>query len=217
MNNFISSIGNWFTAIDWTEVAFSVPALLLALTFHEFCHGLAATALGDDTPRLQGRLSINPLRHLDPVGTLLLFLFKFGWAKPVEVNPLKFRCNRKLGMALVGVAGPLSNLVLALISAYCMKFIDSGVIPYNPYFYTFFYMLMIYNVCFAAFNILPFPPLDGSKVIAAIIPDEWSEFLYGNRQLFMLILVVLMTTGYVTKFMQPVVGWLYYFIDLLVF
>jgi Zn-dependent protease len=98
-----------------------------------------------------------------------------------------------------------------------MKFIDSGVIPYNPYFYTFFYMLMIYNVCFAAFNILPFPPLDGSKVIAAIIPDEWSEFLYGNRQLFMLILVVLMTTGYVTKFMQPVVGWLYYFIDLLVF
>lgn len=205
-----------FSQINWLEVLFSVPALLLALTFHEFCHGVTATVLGDDTPRLQGRLSVNPLRHLDPAGTLMLFLFKFGWAKPVQVNPLNFRVNRKLGMALVAVAGPLSNVLLALFAAYCMKLIASGLIPYNVYFYTFFYMMMIYNIYFAAFNILPIPPLDGSKVLAAILPDDIADLLFGNTQLFMLLLVVFTTTGYVGKFMTPLVGWLYYFVELLV-
>ncbi len=208
---------NLLSQINWLEVAFSVPALLIALTFHEFCHGLAATALGDDTPRLQGRLSPNPLRHLDLIGTIMLFLFKFGWAKPVEVNPNNFRIGRKIGMAIVAVAGPLSNLLLALGAAYCMKFIDSGVIPSNPYFYTFFYMLMLYNVCFAAFNILPLPPLDGSKVVALILPDEWVDTVYGNTQLFTLLLVLFATTGYVGKFMAPLVNWVYYFINMIVY
>lgn len=210
-------MSNLLANINWVEILFSVPALIIALTFHELCHGLAATALGDDTPRLQGRLTLNPLRHMDLVGTLMLFLFRFGWAKPVEVNPLNFRINRKLGMALVGLAGPLSNLLLALFSAYCMNFITSGLIPSNTYFLAFFNMLLIYNVCFAAFNIMPFPPLDGSKVIAAIVPDSFADFLYSNTQLFMLLLVLFTTTGYVSKFMQPLVGWLYYLINLLVF
>ncbi len=203
--------------INWLELLFSVPALIIALSFHELCHGLVATALGDDTPRLQGRLTLNPLRHLDPVGTLMMFLFRFGWAKPVEVNYLNFRINRKLGMALVAVAGPLSNLLLALFSAYCISFINSGLIPSNPYFTAFFSMLLAYNICFAAFNILPFPPLDGSKVVAAIVPDSFAEFLYSNTQLFMLLLVLFTTTGYVGKFMEPLVGWLYYFVNLMVF
>jgi len=203
--------------INWVEVAFSVPALVIALSFHELCHGLAATALGDDTPRLQGRLSLNPLRHMDLVGTLMLFLFRFGWAKPVEVNPLNFRLNRKLGMALVGLAGPLSNLLMAVFAAYCMKFINSGLIPYNPYFLAFFNMLLLYNICFAAFNILPFPPLDGSKVISAIVPDSFADLLYSNTQLYLLLLVLFTTTGYVNKLMQPLVDWLYYFVSLLVF
>lgn len=208
---------DFLNSIDWLEVAFSVPALLVALTFHEFCHGLAAAILGDDTPRLQGRLSPNPLRHLDPVGTLMLFLFKFGWAKPVQVNPDNFRINRRAGMAIVGVAGPLSNFVLAIASAFCMKFITSGLIPANAYFYTFFYMLFLYNVCFAAFNILPIPPLDGSKVLAAILPDNVADMLYSNTQLFMLLLVLFATTGFVGKFMTPLVGWLTYFVDLIVY
>ncbi len=204
-------------SINWLEVAFSVPALLIALTFHEFCHGLTATALGDDTPRLQGRLSPNPLRHLDPVGTLMLFFFKFGWAKPVQVNPTKFRVNERIGMALVAIAGPLSNMLLAIGSAYGMKLIASGAIPNNPYFYTFFYMLMMYNLCFAAFNILPIPPLDGSKVVAAIVPDDIADLLYSNTQLFTLLLILFATTGFVNKFMQPLVGWLEYFVNLIVF
>lgn len=204
-------------SINWLEVAFSVPALLIALTFHEFCHGLVATVLGDNTPRLQGRLSINPLRHLDPVGTLLLFLFKFGWAKPVQVNPNNFRGNPRVAMALVAVVGPLSNILLAIASAFGMKLIASGAIPSNTYFYTFFYMLLMYNLCFAAFNILPIPPLDGSKIVAAIVPDHIADMLYSNTQLFSLLLVLFATTGYVSKFMQPLVGWLEYFVNMIVF
>ncbi len=212
-----NTISQFLGNINWLEVAFSVPALLIALTFHEFCHGLAATALGDDTPRLQGRLSPNPLKHMDVIGTLMLFLFKFGWAKPVQVNPNNFRVPHKIGMAIVAVAGPLSNLLLAILCAFGIKYISGGAIPGNPYFYTFIYMLMVYNICFAAFNILPIPPLDGSKIIALIIPDEWADTLYGNTQLFTLLLVVFATTGYVNKFMQPVVDWVYYLINMIVF
>lgn len=208
---------DFLNSINWLEVAFSVPALLIALTFHEFCHGLTAAVLGDNTPRLQGRLSPNPLRHLDPVGTLMLFFFKFGWAKPVQVNPANFRVNQRIGMAIVAIAGPLSNMLLAILSAFCMKLIAGGAIPSNTYFYTFFYMLLMYNLCFAAFNILPIPPLDGSKVVAAIVPDHIADMLYSNTQLFSLLLVLFATTGYVGKFMQPLVGWLEYFVNLIVF
>lgn len=208
---------DFLNSINWLEVAFSVPALLIALTFHEFCHGIVATVLGDDTPRLQGRLSANPLRHLDPVGTLMLFFFKFGWAKPVQVNPNNFRTNQRVGMALVAIAGPVSNLLLAILAAFGMKLIASGTIPSNTYFYTFFYMLMMYNLCFAAFNILPIPPLDGSKIVAAIVPDDIADILYSNTQLFSLLLILFATTGYVGKFMQPLVGWLEYFVNLIVF
>ncbi len=216
-NNGVEFMFDFFNNINWLELAFSVPALMLALTFHEFSHGLVASILGDDTPRAQGRLTLNPIRHLDPVGTLMLFLFRFGWAKPVEVDARNFRVNYKLGMALVAVAGPLSNILLALFSAYCISFINSGLIPSNIYFSAFFNMLMMYNVCFAAFNILPFPPLDGSKVVAAIVPASFADFLYSNTQLFMLLLVLFTTTGYVGKFMTPLVNWFYYFINMLVF
>ena len=208
---------DFLNSINWLEVAFSVPALLIALTFHEFCHGLAATVLGDDTPRLQGRLSPNPLRHLDPVGTLMLFLFKFGWAKPVEVNPANFRINQRAGMAIVGVAGPLSNILLAIVAAFCMKFINSGLIPSNTYFNAFFYMLFVYNICFAAFNILPIPPLDGSKVVAAILPDNMAYALYANTQLFMMLLVLFAASGFVGRVMDPLVGWFSYFVNLIVY
>ena len=115
------------------------------------------------------------------------------------------------------VAGQLYYLVCALFSAFCLNFINSGLITYNKYFTAFFSMLLAYNICFAAFNILPFPPLDGSKVVAAIVPDSFAEFLYSNTQLFMLLLVLFTTTGYVGKFMEPLVGWLYYFVNLMVF
>ena len=208
---------NFLNSINWLEVAFSVPALLIALTFHEFCHGLAATVLGDDTPRLQGRLSPNPLRHLDPVGTLMLFLFKFGWAKPVQVNPANFRINQRVGMAIVGLAGPVSNVLLAIAAAFCMRFIAEGTLPDNIYFLNFVNMLLVYNICFAAFNILPIPPLDGSKVVAAILPDNIADALYANTQLFMMLLVLFAASGFVGKFMQPLVGWFYYFINLIVY
>lgn len=200
-----------FSGIVLSDFLFAPLSIIIALTFHELCHGLAATALGDDTPRLQGRLTLNPLKHLDPVGTIMLLLFKFGWAKPVQVNPRNFKSG-KIGMALVAIAGPLSNILLAVASAVAMKLIASGTIPYNPYFYDFFSWLMLYNVCFAAFNILPVPPLDGSKVVAAFLPDNIVRTIYGNTQLFMLFLIVLATTGFVGQFMNPLVNWIYYYI-----
>ncbi|MDD2568036.1 MAG: site-2 protease family protein [Clostridia bacterium] len=190
--------------INIQALLYSIPAVLLALTFHEFSHGLVASWLGDDTPRLQGRLSLNPLRHLDPIGTLMLIFTRFGWAKPVMVNPLRFRGNIKVGMMLVALAGPLSNLFLALITVILSNLMGTGVLPYNPYFAEFFYQLFWINIFLAAFNIIPLPPLDGSKVLAMLLPDKYAEKVYSMGQYSILILVALSLTGIMSMIINPI-------------
>jgi Zn-dependent protease len=197
---------------------YMLPSILIALAFHEYCHGLASTLLGDDIPRLQGRLSLNPIRHLDPWGTIFMIITSiggagFGWAKPVMVNPNRYKCNRKLGMLIVALAGPLANVFLALVGAYLCRLITSGLIPYNEYFHLFFYLFVCVNISLAAFNILPIPPLDGSKVLAIILPNKYANMVYSASQYFIIILLLLSFTGLLGYIMNPIINGLFTFVN----
>ena len=198
-----------FSSETLFNLLYSVPAILIALSVHEYSHGLVSTMLGDDVPRLQGRLSLNPFRHLDLWGTIFMVMTSiagagFGWAKPVMVNPNRYKCNKKLGMMIVALAGPISNIILALISCYIFYLINSGLIPFNEYFSNFFLVLTTLNVSLAAFNIIPIPPLDGSKVLAIILPAKYANKIYSAGNYLILILLVLSFTGILGKIMGPI-------------
>ena len=158
----------------YLQFLISAPPILLALTLHEFAHAFTADRLGDPTPRNQGRLTLNPLAHLDPLGTILLFIARFGWAKPVQVDPRNFR-NPQRDMMVVAAAGPASNLLLALIFGIIYQFMQgappetrTGVILQFIFSYS-----VVINLILAFFNLLPIPPLDGSKIIRAFLPETF--------------------------------------------
>lgn len=183
------------------SLIYILPAILLALTFHEFAHGYVSYRLGDPTPKTEGRLSFNPLRHLDPVGTLFLIIFKFGWAKPVQVNPYYYK-NPKRDMAIVAAAGPLTNFVLAFVS-----FIFMAVIAKSPglldsaaanFIYQFLYILALINIGLGIFNLLPFPPLDGSKVLGAILPENLYFSYMRFEQYGFIVIMLLLFAGVLT-------------------
>lgn len=158
-----------------SDMIFRIPALLIALTVHEYAHARIAVAYGDNTPRYMGRLTLNPIPHLDPIGLIMLFFFKFGWAKPVSVNPNNFT-NWKAGTIMVSLAGAGANILVALIAAFlfalCTK-LDVLSIEVAK----ILSMTYSYNLIFAIFNILPIPPLDGSKVLGALLPSAQSQWL----------------------------------------
>lgn len=161
--------------------------LLLALPVHEFAHAFMAVQLGDPTPRRQGRYTLNPLRHLDPIGAILILLAGFGWAKPVQWNPRNIDIDPKLGSILVSIAGPLSNLALAVVSLLLLRWLGVGGLVANLLF--FFAQI---NVLLFVFNLLPIPPLDGSHVLFALLPDnarqiQWFLMQYGMLILFAVI------------------------------
>jgi len=157
-----------------------LPPILAALTVHEYAHGWAAWKLGDSTAKQMGRLTLNPLAHLDPIGTILLFLVHFGWAKPVPVNPHNLRHPQR-DMVWVSLAGPGANVLLALISGLALRFfIEYDLIPaYGPVYLMLSFTVFI-NLMLAIFNLVPIPPLDGSKVVAGFLPRSllgaWEEF-----------------------------------------
>lgn len=195
-----------------------LPAILVGLTFHEFAHGLVADRLGDSTPARQGRLTLNPLPHIDWVGFLMLLIFKFGWAKPVQVNPHNFKnISQKTGMMLVSLAGPGMNLIIALLSMAALKLL----IPYQDAGWGVIMIplltpLIYINLILAAFNLLPVPPLDGSKILAGILPDAGANWLYSLEQYGPLILLLLIVTNAVGKILWPLVNFLYGALNLLV-
>jgi len=195
-----------------------LPAILIALTFHEFAHGLAADRLGDRTPFQQGRLTLNPLPHIDWIGFLMLLIFKFGWAKPVQVDPRNFtHVSQKKGMMLVSLAGPGMNILLALVSMVLLKLI----IPYQGSSWgTLLVPLLIplvyINLILAAFNLLPVPPLDGSKILAGMLPDSGAQLVYSLEQYGPLILLLLIVTNMVGKIIWPLVNLLYGMLNALV-
>ena len=189
-----------------------VTALLLGLTFHEFSHALAATRLGDPTPRYRGRLSLNPLAHLDPTGTVLLFLVGFGWGKPVEVNPNLMRGDPKTNLALTAAAGPISNLVVAGLAGLAIKLdLVPWRSPFNvpnlahwsadDYLGLYFSSIVIFGIILAVFNLIPLFPLDGFSVAVGILPRELSHSLeelraWGPGLLFLLIALPFLTGGH---------------------
>lgn len=174
----------------------SVPGLLLALSMHEFAHGYAAYKMGDNTAKYNGRLSINPFAHLDPIGTLCLFLFHFGWAKPVPINPNNFT-NRRRGVIIVSLAGPFMNFLLALLSALAVQLLRKFA-PASEIAIFLYYILQyseILNIGLMVFNLIPIPPLDGSKVLFALLPDEWYAKLMRYERYGMALLAVLLLTN----------------------
>ena len=191
----------------------SIPGVLIAITFHEFAHGLMAYALGDNTAKSQGRLSLNPFAHLDPIGTLMLLFAGFGWGKPVEVDPRNYtrKISMEKGEALVSLAGPLTNIVLSIIFA---------IIYYAIYRFaeaTFLasaigrvLMMMVsatisVNIGLGVFNLIPLPPLDGSKIIMPFLPYKAKAWFTNNEQIFYIIFVVIWITGLASIIISPVI------------
>ncbi len=163
--------------------------VFLSLSVHEMSHGFAAYLIGDKTAKYSGRLSINPLSHLDPFGALCLLLFGFGWAKPVPVNPWNFK-NKKLGMAFTALAGPLSNFILAFIACLLTVFLpaSNGILGLIS---VICYYLVIYNIGLGLFNLIPIPPLDGSKILGAILPQKTYFTLMQYEQYGFIVLIIL--------------------------
>jgi Zn-dependent protease len=154
-----------------------VIVLLIAFTIHELAHAVTADYLGDPTPRRMGRITLNPLKHLDPIGTLLLLIAGFGWAKPVMVNPMNMRGNPRTSMAVVAAAGPVSNILMALLAAVVFRLglVDFAAVPPAGNIPSLSFILSEFiwiNLILAFFNLIPVPPLDGSKILFAILPGE---------------------------------------------
>ena len=191
---------NLFQALDFSSLAdavLRVAAVFLCLTVHETCHGLAALALGDPTAKSMHRLSLNPLRHIDWLGLALMFVAGFGWAKPVQVNPRYFS-KPKQGMAITALAGPISNILLAVLFLGIGKVIYLYA-PYSDGMNTFFdwclFTVAPMSVGMGIFNLIPFPPLDGSKVLAVFLPDVAYMKLMHYERYGILILLALSWLG----------------------
>lgn len=165
-------------------------ALIVAITVHEFAHAWMAEKLGDPTPRLQGRLTLNPLAHLDPLGTLMLLLVRFGWGKPVQFDPFNLK-NPKRDSALISLAGPASNLILAGVLSILLRLFSS---PFSSlYFLTGILLpIIILNVMLAVFNLIPIHPLDGGKIIVGLLPDEDAHRVDSFLHQYGLILLMFM-------------------------
>ena len=170
-----------------------LPGLLLALVLHEYAHARVAVAMGDFTPKLTGRLTLNPVAHIDPIGLIMLLVAHFGWAKPVMVNPRNFRDMRK-GNILVALAGPAANFVTAFVAMFLMILMYRLNFDMSIGVKTVLSMIVLFNVNFGIFNLIPLPPLDGSKILLAFLPREYAYKYMGIERYSFIILIVMMMT-----------------------
>ena len=193
--------------INLINFLYVIPSVLIALTFHEYAHGWVAYKLGDPTAKNFGRLTLNPLKHLDIIGTICMILFHFGWAKPVPINSRYFSKPRR-DIALTAAAGPIMNLILGFIGSFVyvlmliltpllfksegagLNIWDSGIYLVQTFFSI--------NISLCIFNLIPVPPLDGSKIIYLILPPKWAFFLSNNERYIRIALLVLLWSGIIT-------------------
>lgn len=188
-------------------IVITIAILIFSVVLHEVSHGLMAYRLGDPTPRMQGRLTLNPLKHLDPVGSVLVPLitslagFTFGWAKPVEYNPYNLH-NRRTGEFLIAAAGPASNILIALIFGLALRFIDVG----QAYFEVAAFIVII-NITLAVFNLMPFPPLDGSKLLLPLLPQQYGHLRMTLERLGPIF--VLLAIFFVWRIVWPIVPYIF--------
>ena len=192
------------------ELVIVIPVFLLALTIHEFAHGWVANRLGDPTARLQGRLTLNPMAHLDIIGTIAIVLIGFGWAKPVPVDARYFRQPRR-DTVLVAVAGPLSNLILAVSISLLLQVMPWAALGPEWLWLTkpLYVMLnwsVVINVLLAVFNLLPIPPLDGSRVVAGLLPLRQAISYSRIEPYGFIVIFLLFYTGIIQPVFSPIVG-----------
>ncbi len=187
-------------------ILYTLPAFVMAISFHEFAHAWVADKLGDHTARFAGRMTLDPRSHFDVFGFLLFIFAGFGWAKGVPYNSNNFNCNKRLGTILVSIAGVTANFFLAFISAviyYGLLIFDLSLAvgPIGKLIEKIF----IYNIVFMVFNLLPIPPLDGSKIVAALIPGDFEEVLNAVNPYGMFILIGLIYLGWIDKVMPRLI------------
>ncbi|MEX0931530.1 MAG: site-2 protease family protein [Candidatus Paceibacterota bacterium] len=195
--------------MDPITIIFSIAILIMSVVAHEVAHGYAAEYLGDPTARLRGRLTLNPIVHLDMFGSIILPILLtllngpvFGWAKPVPYNPYNLR-NRRWGEAIVAGAGPLTNIVIAVIFALLARLAITGVIPLGSDFVGISQLVVFINIFLAVFNMMPVPPFDGSKVLFAFLPQHLQKYRLVLEQ--QSILVLIFVIFFVVQFLGPVV------------
>ena len=197
----------------WLPIILTLPAVIIAITIHEFSHAKAADMLGDRTPRSQGRLTLNPLSHLDPMGFILLMFAHVGWGKPVEINPNNFTSNKSKSTceAIVSLAGPLSNFILAFVLILIVRLISIFVPIFGDNFYGSIILLLTeititVNIGLGVFNLIPLPPLDGEKIFKSILPYRATEWLDRNSYMLNMIFIVLWISGALSYVVTPFIG-----------
>lgn len=196
------------------SLVLSLPAVIIAMTFHEFAHAFVADKLGDDTPRREGRLTLNPLKHIEPVGFIMLVFAKFGWGRPVQINPSRFKKNISVskGEAIVSFAGPLMNIILAFVSAFILgimiKFnlFSNMKLIYAELITVFFMQLICVNIGLGVFNLIPLPPLDGSKILRHFLPRSAQVWFDNNQYIFYIVFIAIWVLGIASIIISPVIN-----------
>lgn len=193
----------------------TLPGVIIAITFHEFAHAWAADKLGDDTPRYQGRLNLNPMSHIDPVGFMLLLFAGFGWGKPVQINPNNFKRNITLskGEALVSLAGPLMNFMIAVVLSLIMgaiyKFAPLFIISQAGGIIILLMQCTIFvNIGLGVFNLIPLPPLDGSKIFMSIMPYKARRWIIENEKYFYIAFLIIWISGLSGWIISPIINFI---------
>ena len=176
-----------------TTLVAGLPGIVIAMVVHEYAHARVADALGDYTPRMQGRLTLNPAAHVDPIGLFMLFIVHFGWAKPVQINPMNFS-NPRRDDILVSLAGPASNLITSFIALIILVLLAKFDFPFSEGALVVFNLIIVYNINFAIFNMLPIPPLDGSHILRNLLPYEMARaYAQLERYSFIFLIIIIAT------------------------